>query len=118
MSFDKAAVSGKMKLSNDMHAAFSNCSKGLDDSTLYIEGKKEYQIECMHHGFTISPVGDYTGQGRQEVIMSIGSYPTRGSMKLSTVLVAYYDPETKSIRPDVISQQSRLRLLTEDQAEP
>jgi hypothetical protein len=111
ISFSEAASLGEIKISNNMHSAYSACMGQVDgEHTLYV-GKNEYVIDCMHHRFAISPMGDYTGQGRQEVIMSVGSYPISGSARVASVLVAYYDPETKSVRPDLVSPESRLCLL-------
>lgn len=119
MSFKQAIALGKMKLSHDRQSAADSCSSFDDknNSTLFIVDRNRFQVECLAHAFTISPVGNYTGQGRQEVIMTMGSFPVMGSMYLETTLVAYYDPDTKSIRPDLISPKSRLRLETADHAD-
>jgi len=82
----------------------------IPDNTLAI-GKNEFQIGGMHYSYALSPVADYTYKGRKEVLMSIGYYAVGGSMHGSILVIAYFDPATKSIRPVTISGRSRLRPL-------
>ncbi|PQV46692.1 hypothetical protein [Paraburkholderia sp. BL21I4N1] len=58
-----------------------------------------------------SAQGDYTNKGRREVLMDIAYWPTQGSMRGHVLVVAWYDPRLKAIRPERIASSSRLRLI-------
>lgn len=86
----------------------------FDDNTLVI-GKNQFQFHGMHYSYTLSPQGNYTNKGhRKEALLSLGYYSLTGSMHGSILVVAYYDPDAKAIRPAMISQKSRLRLLPDE----
>ncbi len=85
-------------------------SGAIPDNTLAI-GENEFRIGGMHYNYALSPIADYTHKGRKEVLMSIGYYAVGGSMHGSIVVIAYFDPATKAIRPVTISEKSRLRPL-------
>ena len=70
-----------------------------EDGFVYSEPKSELG---SYYRFKLSRVGDYTNQGREEVIaFEIRGWATGSE---TSTLVLYYDPSTKSVRPEDIGR--------------
>jgi|SRR5271169_28507 len=58
-----------------------------------------------NYSFTLSKVGNFTNQGREEAVVLMVRMWGTGSE--TSVLLFYYDPATKSIRPEKIESSNR-----------
>jgi uncharacterized protein len=76
-----------------------------------IKSTDAFCFEDFNVQYQISDPADYTGQGQREVVVDIAYRPTAGSMRGRALVVAWYDPQLKAIRPELIDFASRIRLV-------
>ena len=87
-----------------------------DREDVLVVGKQGFYIDGMNYVYELSPVGDYTNRGRDEVIMSIHFFPSEGTIRGHVLIVAYFDPVTHAIRPQPIEDDNILRLKPVDES--
>jgi uncharacterized protein YecT (DUF1311 family) len=86
-----------------------------DVDNVLIVGQHSFYIDGMDYAYEMSAPGDYTGRGRREVLMSMHAHANPGTMSVSGILVASYDPATGAIRPEWLDQSHPLRVVPETQ---
>lgn len=99
-SFEMAAKDKDLKIISDRTLPIND---DIED-VLFIQ-KDRFYIDGMNYLYQISPVGDYTNKGRDEVILFIHYFSAQGSMRGDILLIAYDDPPSGTIRPQDIEQR-------------
>jgi uncharacterized protein len=102
-TFGQEIENGRLKLKNREGDADVDNVLVVKQNVFYIDGE-EFIYE-------LSAPGDYTGRGRREVLMPLQVHAWPGTLSIFGVLVAYYDPATGAIRPELLDPLHPLRAV-------
>lgn len=117
VSFKTEEEKGLLKIetgiANRSHENSTDDEKAL---TLQID-KNKFSIAGTIYAVHDMKVGDFTKQGRQEAILRIGIYPSQGTYRDNRLILAYYDKDSRSIRPEIVNSDSLFILRSKTMPE-